>query len=200
MPSLVSDTRSLGPDVGDGHGAAELEPRSRLDIDVVHVAGDWGDVEPISDCARIAAAAVAATQQLSDCTACLALSSDAEVQALNASYRGKSNPTNVLSFPAGGGAVAEPEAARNLGDLILAAETVRREAEDLGLPLHHHVQHLVVHGLLHLLGFDHEADTDAEAMEALEVDILGRIGVANPYLAAGDLVRPERSQTETTES
>ncbi len=200
MPSLVSDTRSMSPDVGDGHGAAELEPRSRLDIDVVHVAGDWGGVEPISDCARIAAAAVAAAQGLSDCTVCLALSSDAEVQELNATYRGKPSPTNVLSFPAVDGAAASPDAGRNLGDLVLAAETVKREADDLGLPLQHHVQHLVVHGLLHLLGFDHETEAEAEAMETLEIDILARIGVANPYLAAGDLIHPGRSQTEATES
>lgn len=114
----------------------------------------------------------------------IALSSDAAVAALNSQYRGKAKPTNVLSFPAGRGA---PE--HFLGDIILAEETVAHEAIQQGTSLTHHVQHLVVHGLLHLLGYDHEALSDAERMEALEINILAKLEIANPY--TGELVTPK---------
>jgi probable rRNA maturation factor len=77
---------------------------------------------------------------------------------------------------------------------VLAQETVAREAGELGIPLPHHLQHLVVHGLLHLLGYDHETDADAEEMETLETEILASIGVPNPY--AGDLVQPAHAGQE----
>lgn len=109
-------------------------------------------------------------------TVSIALSSDAAVAALNSQYRGKAKATNVLSFPAGRGA---PE--YFLGDIILAEETVAQEAVQQGTPLSHHVQHLVVHGLLHLLGYDHEEPSDAERMEALEISILAKLDIANPY-------------------
>lgn len=117
-------------------------------------------------------------------TVSIALSSDAAVAALNSQYRGKAKPTNVLSFPAGRGA---PE--HFLGDIILAEETVAQEAVQQGTPLVHHVQHLVVHGLLHLLGYDHEVPADADRMEALEISILAKLDIANPY--TGELVMPK---------
>lgn len=117
-------------------------------------------------------------------TVSIALASDAAVAALNGQYRGKAKPTNVLSFPAGRGA---PE--HFLGDIILAEETVVQEAVQHGTPLTHHVQHLVVHGLLHLLGYDHEVPTDAERMEALEISILAKLDIANPY--TGELLTPK---------
>lgn len=111
----------------------------------------------------------------------IALSTDAAVMALNTQYRGKAKPTNVLSFPAGRSA---PE--HFLGDIILAEETVAAEATEQGISLTHHVQHLVVHGLLHLLGYDHEVPADAERMEELEISLLAKLGIANPY--AGELI------------
>src|SRR5690606_35853016 len=92
-------------------------------------------------------------------------SDDAHIRTLNAGWRGKDKPTNVLSFPAfpaGPGGTVPPM----LGDIVLAAETVAREAELEGKPLDHHITHLVIHGLLHLLGHDHEDETEAERMEA----------------------------------
>jgi probable rRNA maturation factor len=101
------------------------------------------------------------------------------VQDLNRRWRGLDKPTNVLSFPAS--APRSSDGIRALGDLVLAWETVAREAEQEGKPVADHVTHLVVHGTLHLLGYDHEIEHEAEAMEAREVEALARLGIANPY-------------------
>lgn len=110
---------------------------------------------------------------------CVHLADDAHVRELNARWRGLDKPTNVLSFPAAD--AADLEEARLLGDIVLAFETVAREAEQEGKPLADHYRHLVVHGFLHLIGFDHENDADAETMEAMETRILAQLGVADPY-------------------
>lgn len=110
------------------------------------------------------------------------LTDDAEQQQLNRQYRGKDMATNVLSFPAFDPHTPVPEGAPVLlGDVVLAIETVEREARDQTKPVADHLRHLVVHGVLHLLGFDHEDDFDAAAMEALEVEILAGLGVSDPY-------------------
>jgi probable rRNA maturation factor len=112
------------------------------------------------------------------------LADDAEQRQLNRTYRGIDRPTNVLSFALADGAPPESRLAGApllLGDVVLAFETVAREAVEQGKPLAAHLQHLVVHGVLHLLGFDHENDTEAAKMEALEVEILQRLGVPDPY-------------------
>ena len=114
----------------------------------------------------------------------IALADDATQQKLNRDYRGRDAPTNVLSFAASAdGNGADPAAGPTLlGDVVLAYETVSREARDQGKSLSDHLSHLVVHGVLHLLGYDHEADADAEEMERLEVAVLDRLGVADPYV------------------
>ncbi|MEQ9812917.1 MAG: rRNA maturation RNase YbeY [Azospirillaceae bacterium] len=107
---------------------------------------------------------------------------DAEMRTLNNTWRGQDKPTNVLSFAAlegeQAGACALP---LQLGDLVLAYETVAREAEEQSKSLADHATHLIVHGVLHLLGFDHITDGDAERMEALETEILAGLGIADPY-------------------
>jgi probable rRNA maturation factor len=108
----------------------------------------------------------------------LCLADDAALRALNLSWRGIDKPTNVLSFPA---APCPPGEATTLGDIALAYETLAREAEDLGVSLADHYRHLLVHGFLHLIGYDHETDAEAERMEALEAKILARLGVGDPY-------------------
>jgi probable rRNA maturation factor len=108
------------------------------------------------------------------------LDSDAHVAALNRDFRGKAQPTNVLSFPSVPGHVASGAVAY-AGDVIIARETVEREACELDVPVIHHLQHLVIHGLLHLIGYDHIDDSDAAAMEALETRVLATLDVANPY-------------------
>jgi probable rRNA maturation factor len=110
------------------------------------------------------------------------LADDAAQRELNRIWRGKDAPTNVLAFP-----VADPAtpilagAPMLLGDVVLAYETVRREAAAQGKPLADHLRHLVVHGVLHLLGHDHARPADAAAMEAREIAILAELGVPNPY-------------------
>jgi probable rRNA maturation factor len=152
---------------------------------------EWDSSRPWEPLARKAAAAAIAESafpQLNESSRHVELSvrlaGDEEVQALNAHWRGKDKPTNVLSFP-----MAEPYELEEsdedgpaimLGDLILARGVCEREAADKGIPVEQHATHLLVHGTLHLLGYDHQADADAADMEAREVRALERLGVSNP--------------------
>lgn len=109
----------------------------------------------------------------------VALADDALVRHLNRQHRGIDRPTNVLSYPAD--APARRGEARLLGDVVLALGTVRREARAQSKTLAHHVMHLTAHGTLHLLGYDHMVDAEAQAMEALEIEIMAALGVPDPY-------------------
>jgi len=113
------------------------------------------------------------------------LEGDAAVQALNARFRNRDAPTNVLSFPAPT-VPGAPEADPYLGDIILAFGVCNREAADQQKPLAHHLSHLVIHGLLHLQGHDHQADDEAEVMEARERTLLAGLGIDDPYRAILD--------------
>ncbi|MGF1620219.1 MAG: rRNA maturation RNase YbeY [Rhodomicrobiaceae bacterium] len=112
----------------------------------------------------------------------IALSSDDAVAELNGRYRGKPKPTNVLSFPASDGLAASGSEHPLLGDIIIAYETVMQEARAEDKPPLSHLAHLVIHGILHLAGCDHETDEDAEHMENLEREILASLGIPDPYL------------------
>ena len=119
----------------------------------------------------------------------LLLTDDESVRDLNARFREQDKPTNVLSFPA----PANPE--HFLGDVALAYGVCAREAAEQGKPLAHHLQHLVAHGVLHLLGYDHIGDEEAEAMEGLERVVLAGLGVPDPYAAGeGEHDRPRPSE------
>ena len=114
------------------------------------------------------------------------LSDDREVHSLNKAYRGKDKPTNVLSFPQIQPDLLETLANTDdgealLGDIILAYETCRDEASAKNISFSHHVSHLIVHGSLHLLGYDHENEIDAGLMENCEINALATLGIANPY-------------------
>ena len=118
--------------------------------------------------------------------ASLLFTSDAEVHDLNRQWRGKDRPTNVLSFPmlerAELLALSPAGPPALLGDIALALETCAREAGDKGISLEHHTAHLIIHGLLHLAGYDHETSPDdARAMETLEINALAQLGIADPY-------------------
>lgn len=121
------------------------------------------------------------------------LTDDEEVAGLNRRFRGREGATNVLSFASGETAspADDPDGPPIvLGDVIIALETTAREARRDAKPMADHLQHLVVHGLLHLLGHDHDRDGDAVMMESLEVEILSRLGVPDPYLNGADRAQP----------
>jgi probable rRNA maturation factor len=131
--------------------------------------------------AAVVRRAIAAATETTGATAgpgelALLLCDDAAMRELNSRWRGEPQPTNVLSFPAAAGAGA-------LGDIAISYETTAREAEAAGKPLTDHLAHLAVHGFLHLLGYDHQSDADAAAMERLEASILAQLGIADPYAA-----------------
>ncbi len=152
-----------------------------LSVEIVIDDDRWsaalGDAQALA--AACARAAAAHEPRLAGAAALL-LADDATLKDLNKQFRGKDKPTNVLSFPAG------PESDGFLGDIAIAFETCRREAAADGIAFRDHAAHLIVHGLLHLAGCDHEEEDEAEAMEGLERRILAAIGVADPYGAPDD--------------
>ena len=150
-------------------------------LDTVTEAGNWDglpNAEALAQRAAEAAATVADGAD-EDLEVSVMLTDDESIRTLNRQWRGKDKPTNVLSFPA----PEQPglEGPRHLGDIALAYETLVREAEEESKPLADHFAHLVVHGVLHLLGYDHETDEEADVMEALEVKALAGLGIADPY-------------------
>ena len=136
-------------------------------------------LESLTATAVTAAAAEAGVDLAPECEVSCLFCDDAAIRGLNAQWRGIDKPTNVLSFPGGG--PEAPGAAALLGDIVLAYETVAREAAAEDRPIAAHVTHLVIHGFLHLVGFDHETVAEAEAMEALESRTVVRLGYADPY-------------------
>ena len=159
-----------------------------LEIDVeADLSGESWD--SLAERAADAAAHVAPELANPRLSASLLFTGDAEIHALNREWRGKDKPTNVLSFPMlerGDLAALNPDGPPELlGDIAIAHATCAREAAEKGIPLEHHSAHLIVHGLLHLAGHDHETcAADAEAMEALEIKALAHMGIGNPYCAA----------------
>ncbi len=131
-----------------------------------------GDLEPLCRKAFDAAAAIAPVPQGN---VTVLLSDDAGLQALNRDFRGKDKATDVLSFP------CLPMDRPFLGDIAVASGVARRDADQQGKSLEDHLVHLLIHGYLHLLGYDHEADDEAEEMEGLEIKALASLGIANPY-------------------
>jgi probable rRNA maturation factor len=165
-------------------GDTEREPA----VDILIETEAWRMLPEAEDIVRrtIASAATSeATIRHRQAELSVLLCDDQTMAGLNARWRGQEKPTNVLSFPApllpgDTGAEKIP-----LGDIAIAYETLAREAHEQGKPVSDHLSHLIVHGFLHLLGYDHQSEGEAEQMEQLERGILARIGIANPY-AAGD--------------
>ena len=162
-------------------------------VDVEVEAEDWLDVLPdaVSVVTTGVLAALNAVKVKDQVDVVVLLCDDEEMRALNKEYRQKNAPTNVLSFPA-------PKSMQikgvldHLGDMALGLETCAREAKEQGKSLKNHVMHLSVHGALHLLGYDHIADDEAEAMESLERDILKTLGVDDPYALPNDVTSKDR--------
>jgi probable rRNA maturation factor len=181
MPDPGDSSRSLAP--------AQNRP-DWLTVDIVVSCPDWDAFDCLNDLAMQASLGLSRHARFrgqNSAEACVAFSDDASVRQLNAQYRGVDKATNVLSFPQAEqmpGPVAVP---RGLGDIVLAYETVAREASEQNIDPDGHVQHLIVHGLLHLLGFGHEDPADANDMETLEIEILASLGIPNPYLSPLDV-------------
>jgi probable rRNA maturation factor len=166
-----------------GKPATGTRRTARVEIDLAVEAGDWPDEAALRDIAdRAVAAAVAELSATARQPVELSLvfTDDAHIRQLNAEWRAKDKPTNVLSFPAFPTLPGDPLPPL-LGDIVLAAETVSAEATLENKPLEHHIAHLVVHGVLHLMGHDHEEDLAAETMETLERRVLARLAIPDPY-------------------
>ncbi len=131
----------------------------------------------------IEAAAEIADADTGDAELAVMLTDDDGIRTLNQNWRGIDKATNVLSFPAlqPTGPAGPDDAPRMLGDIAIAYQTTRREADEEQKPFDHHLSHLAVHGFLHLIGYDHENDGEAEAMESLEREILAQLGIPDPY-------------------
>lgn len=160
------------------------------DLDIAIDVQEW--VEILPTCQEIIENAVLAALKASGadtdgrpCELSVVLSDNDHVQELNRDYREKDKPTNVLSFPAldceGPGQLILDPGPVHLGDIVLALGVVRDEAIDQNITFEHHLVHLIVHGVLHLVGYDHIENDEAEEMEALEISILSDFGIANPY-------------------
>ncbi|MDX1738713.1 MAG: rRNA maturation RNase YbeY [Alphaproteobacteria bacterium] len=166
----------------------------QLEIDIYHEAGDW-DLKVIED--KMVAIVKEAWQSAPEGASLgragevsIILADNGHVQELNRDWRGKDKPTNVLSFAAEEGDAPDidmmpaeflSDIPRILGDIILAHETVLSEADEQNKKFEDHLAHLVLHGVLHLLGYDHIEDNEAEEMEQLETSILARFNISDPY-------------------
>ena len=161
--------------------------QSALPMTEVLIVADAWNSEPDADAViqrAVAVAAEMADADTADAELAVMLTDDAGIRTLNSNWRGIDKPTNVLSFPAlrpPTGVSGADDLPPLLGDIAIAYETARREADDEQKPFDHHLSHLTVHGFLHLVGYDHETDDEAEAMEALEIEILAQLGIPDPY-------------------
>lgn len=164
-------------DVADQQPAADT-----VTIDILVEAGDWAGEDELETLARHAI--TAALGEIGTAPAVTELSlvftDDSHIRALNAGWRGKDKATNVLSFPSFAVKRGDPLPPM-LGDIILASGTIKQEAALEEKPFEHHLTHLIVHGLLHLLGYDHETEAEAEEMEGIERRALARLAIPDPY-------------------
>jgi probable rRNA maturation factor len=154
---------------------------SPLQIDIQTQSPLW-DAQPLAaQTVREALGAAASTLSTAGGEVSIVLTSDSAIRDLNRDWRGIDKPTNVLSFPASGQTAIGD--ARLLGDIVIAYETLERECDDENRIFLHHLAHLSVHGFLHLIGYDHQTDVQAEEMEGLESKIMTRLNLPDPYFA-----------------
>jgi probable rRNA maturation factor len=175
--------------------------RKACRIEVLLQSGLWKEPGKAKTVLRRAVRAAAAALSTRGAELAIVLSDDSAVRLLNRQWRGIDKATNVLSFPTETRDGEPPQDGEPplIGDIVLAYETIAREARNEGKPFAHHLAHLAVHGFLHLNGYDHERDEDAEAMEELERRILRRLAIADPYRPrAGVSGRPARKTAGKT--
>ena len=184
---MAKTTAERAPEMVSGRpGNYGAMAQSALPLTEVLVVADCWQAEPGAEAVidrAIAAAAELADADVGEAELAVMLTDDAGIRTLNNNWRGIDKPTNVLSFPAlqPTGAGDPDDAPRMLGDIAIAYETTRKEADDEQKPFDHHLSHLAVHGFLHLIGYDHENDGEAETMETLETEILAQLGIPDPY-------------------
>ncbi|MEI8295419.1 MAG: rRNA maturation RNase YbeY [Alphaproteobacteria bacterium] len=153
-------------------------------IDIITAYKPWRQIDPVHIITEVAEKTLQHMHITHPVEFCVKLTSDNEIQRLNRLYRSKDSPTNVLSFPTHVNIKklqTTNEVPLILGDIVIAFETVQTEALAQGNKFNDHLSHLVVHGLLHLLGYDHESEPDASAMESLETEILSFFNIKDPY-------------------
>jgi len=177
--------RAPRPSPGRNRNSGPM-PTIALPMTEVLVVADCWQTEPGAEAVihrAIAAAAEIADADVGEAELAVMLTDNAGIRTLNSNWRGIDKPTNVLSFPAlqPTGPGGPDDAPRMLGDIAIAYETTRREADDEQKRFDHHLSHLVIHGFLHLIGYDHEKDQDAETMETLEREILAQLEIPDPY-------------------
>lgn len=160
--------------------AARGRPGSTPTIDVLVRSRHWRKQPRAGTIVKKAISAAAKAASTPHAELAIVLSDDSAIRALNRDWRGKNAPTNVLSFPAQPPGKS-PRPSPYIGDIVIAYQTTAREAVAEGKPFKHHLAHLAVHGFLHLIGYDHETERDAQRMERLERAILARIAVPDPY-------------------
>jgi len=195
MPTSAAES-ALEASSGRNRNSGPMLPFALPITEVLVVAECW-QTEPAAEAIihrAVAAAAEIVNAGLGETELAVMLTDDAGIRTLNSNWRGIDKPTNVLSFPAlpPTGPGGPDDAPRMLGDIAIAYETTRREADDEQKPFDHHLSHLAVHGFLHLIGYDHEKDDDAETMEALEREILAQLGIPDPYADRDPHAGPER--------
>jgi len=161
-----------------------MEPSCPYSIDIIMAHKPWRQKDPTPLITEVVEKTLEHLHILQPVEFCVKLTSDSEIQRLNRIYRGKDKPTNVLSFPTHVNlkefitTIQEPLL---LGDIVLAFETLQIEAQEQSKNFNDHLAHLVVHGVLHLLGYDHESEADASKMELLEAEILRFFNIKDPY-------------------
>ena len=180
-PARAHVPEKWAPVLRKGHAPLK-ESKAAPVVDILVESVRWRAKRGVRALLRRALAEAAATVSTSDAELAIVLTDDSAIRRLNRQWRGKDEPTNVLAFP-----TLEPPggADRLIGDIVIAYQTLAREAAAEGKPFGHHLAHLAVHGFLHLAGHDHGTDREAAAMEGLEIAILARLGIPNPYVARG---------------
>tara|TARA_B100000427_G_C15495864_1_gene589794 strand:+ start:342 stop:809 length:468 start_codon:yes stop_codon:yes gene_type:complete len=153
-----------------------------LSVPNIHISGDRSELlftheEALSWFVSLQEEYEASVDQLGNCSLNIAFFTKTKMQDMNKKFAGKDNPTNVLSFPSN----EDIKGVRFLGDIAICSELIKDEATAQGKNVQHHLMHIFIHGVLHLLGLDHAEQSSAEQMEALEVRVLKKLGVADPY-------------------
>jgi probable rRNA maturation factor len=189
MPKIAAEG-AAGANSRRKQNSKPMAPSALPVLEVLVVADCWQS-EPDAEAVirrAVATAAELVAADVGDTELAVMLTDDAGIRTLNNNWRGIDNSTNVLSFPAlqpsGRRGPADPP--RMLGDIAIAYETTRREADEEQKPFDHHLSHLAIHGFLHLIGYDHEKDEPAEIMEELEREILSQLGIPDPYAERKD--------------